>query len=505
MKTKYCLNRRENKAQLMRLCFLNVEKTIVNTICDNFLINDGDNIVIALSGGADSVCLFRMLVKISEVMNLNLHAVHVNHMIRGQEAYNDADFCRKLCEKYCVEFSCFEKNVPFIAEETSLSEEECGRLIRYECLNEVAAGYKNAKIAVAHNMNDQAETVLFRMMRGTGIKGLGGMDYINGNIIRPLLDVLKEDIVDYLNRINQPYRNDYTNEQNEYSRNMIRNIYLKAMENDFPKTSAHMVWLAKEAREIEKYLEDTAKALYERIKVPCDKGTCIEIISECDSQVIFSRIIRLMIEEVSSSLKDYSSAHIEAVINLVDSSESKMINLPYGVIAKHEANRLYIYMEEAVDISDSSKKREMAAKKEKKRGSVEVIPIDKEGEYRLGKYVFRVTILKASENKKTVDKLLKGTKDLKSCTKWMDYDRISDGLCLRTRCSGDYLVVDLKGSKKKLSDYMINEKIPKSHRDSVPIFAIGSKVCLVVGYRMSEDVKVTVNTRDIIQIEMEEK
>ena len=193
------------------------------------MINPGDTVIAGVSGGADSTCMLLSLLEYKKIVDFDLKVVHINHLIR-KEAKEDADFVGKICEKEGISFTCFEDDVEKIAKELGMSVEEAGRKVRYEHFREIAKD--TGKIAVAHNKNDVAETVLFNIFRGTGLEGLSSLEPVNGQIIRPLLGVTRKEIEEYLKTLNQEFCTDCTNNENEYARNKIRNVILPFAEDD---------------------------------------------------------------------------------------------------------------------------------------------------------------------------------------------------------------------------------------------------------------------------------
>ena len=226
----------------------------VKSFCDdNGLIEKNDSIVTGLSGGADSVFLFLYLIHIQKEYNLKLCFVHVNHGIRGSEAGNDQHFVEELCKRENVMYKVFYKDIPQMADELSMTEEEAGRGYRYECFDKMRKELGYNKIAVAHHQDDQAETVLFQLIRGSGFRGLGGMKAKNGCIIRPLLSVKKQEILDYLDESGQNYCIDSTNNDDEYARNQIRHHLIPYLQENLQKeTVSH---IAKTAS----YLQDVTE------------------------------------------------------------------------------------------------------------------------------------------------------------------------------------------------------------------------------------------------------
>ena len=200
-----------------------IEQNVLRFIDEKKLIENGDNVLVALSGGPDSVFLLRFLVLFKKRYNIKIGAIHVNHMIRGKAAREDEAFCSDLCLYLGINLRLVRKNVRKFAEKNKISLEEAGRIIRYREFNRecIRSGYN--KIATAHNCNDNAETVFLNLIKGTGIKGISGIPVSRGKIIRPILNITKEEINKYLKEKNIKYRTDLSNLSNEYERNFIRN------------------------------------------------------------------------------------------------------------------------------------------------------------------------------------------------------------------------------------------------------------------------------------------
>ncbi|MDE6539854.1 MAG: tRNA lysidine(34) synthetase TilS [Ruminococcus sp.] len=190
------------------------------------MINKGDTVICGLSGGADSVCLLVVLYRISRKIGFSVKALHVNHCLRGDESNRDENFCRKLCRELNIPFKAVSCNVTAFAEENGLSIEESARKLRYEIFSENSVG---AKIATAHNANDNLETVIFNLVRGSALKGLSGIPPVRDNIIRPLLVVSRAEIEEYLRNIGQNYVTDSTNLSDDYTRNKIRHQVLPVL------------------------------------------------------------------------------------------------------------------------------------------------------------------------------------------------------------------------------------------------------------------------------------
>ena len=198
-----------------------MNKKVTAFIEDNRLLENGDTVIVALSGGADSVTLLHILNSIKELYNLTLRAAHLNHGIRGEEADRDEDFVRKLCESMGVPLDVRREDIPAIAKESGKSEELCGREVRYAFFDALCEQY-GAKIATAHNRDDHAETVLWNLVRGAGLSGLCGIPVRRGGIIRPLLGCSRAQIEAYCAENQLAYVTDSTNLTAAYTRNRIR-------------------------------------------------------------------------------------------------------------------------------------------------------------------------------------------------------------------------------------------------------------------------------------------
>lgn len=198
-----------------------IEK-IGKTVREHSMLSAGDHVIAGLSGGADSVCLLRALYELSEELKISLSAVHVNHCLRGDESDRDEDFCRRLCGSLGIELSVYRVDVMGECSRSGSSVETAARQLRYECFEKEQEKYPLSKIATAHNKCDSSETVIFNITRGTGIKGICGIPYVRGSIIRPLLDCERSEIEAFLDSVSGDYVTDSSNLADEYSRNKIR-------------------------------------------------------------------------------------------------------------------------------------------------------------------------------------------------------------------------------------------------------------------------------------------
>ncbi len=299
------------------------------------MIHQGDSIVVGISGGADSVCLFLMLINLAKKIDFNIYAVHVNHGIRGESARRDELFSKTLCERYSVDCAIYNEDVIKYAKDKKLTVEEAGRILRYQIFEKEAAKHNNAKIAVAHHMNDQAETVLFNIIRGSGLKGVSGISPVRDKIIRPILCITKDEILHYLEEINQSYCLDETNLDTNYSRNAIRNIIIKELEKIQSESVAHIANSADEIREADEYIREVARAIFTK-DIAIENNVYLIPISilKTEKPIIMRYVIRMVIECLLTRLKDVTRTHVDDIYALTFKGSGKEIILPKGLVAK---------------------------------------------------------------------------------------------------------------------------------------------------------------------------
>ena len=452
----------------------------------------GESVIVGISGGADSVCLYKILLELKKYFDIDIIAVHIHHGIRGDEADRDMNFVENMCKNDGVKFKCYKYNVPEYAKANGLSEEEAGRTLRYKAFDEVAkeliSNGRSVKIAVAHNRNDSAETFIHNLCRGSGLKGLAGIPYKNGSIIRPVLCLTREEIERYLSEHNIAHIDDSTNFTEDYTRNKIRHRVLPYLnENINDNSISHICQAADELREIEDYLSEITNYAYENIV--SEHNNCIYINRKAladEKEIIQKRVVRVCIEKAAGKLKDITRKHIEDVIDLCDRQTGRYIMLPYGIIARVQYENIILERENINKIRD-----EKNIEKD----------IRKDGVYTLGDEEFDVRIIDVEKEKINIKFLINQLKNYQNLyTKCFDYDKIQFTVQLRYRESEDYLVINAKGQRKKLKSFFVDNKIPAEKRGMIPVFADGSHIIWIVGHRISEEYKVTEDTRHLLII-----
>lgn len=456
-------------------------RKIKKFIEENNLLSYNDKIVVGVSGGADSVFLFLVLAELASEYALSLCAVHVNHGIRGKEALRDEEFTVSFVEKAGYSCYVFHKDIPALARSLKLTEEEAGRKYRYECFENVRKELGYNKIAVAHHKNDQAETVLFQMIRGSGIKGLGGMKPCNGNIIRPLLNISHSEIEEALKAQGEVYCIDATNADNGYARNCIRNNILPYIaKNIQPAVVERLVSTSSQLRDIYEYIEKQAKKLYKDIVTETETAcyTEADLLLKTD-KVLQREVFMYMIEYMAGKRKDITSKHIEMLIQLLDKETGKRVYLPYTLCAGKDYGKIWIKRAKDITINNNS------------LATIEIeVPGKVELEYNNGE---RHIILFKREYK--FSDIIKKN----NCTKCFDYDKIKFMPQFRHPENGDYMWLRTDGFKKKLSRILIDSKVPVNERSSLWVLAEGSHILWIPAMeRCSAYYYVTDVTKEIL-------
>lgn len=459
------------------------------------MLTCGDRVIAGVSGGADSVCLFLMLLELREKIGFDLIAVHVHHGLRGEAADQDQQFVEALCEQHRIPLEIFRVNLESIAKKRKQSLEEAGRMVRREAFDSVCKKYGGNKIALAHHQNDNAETLLWNLSRGTGLDGLGGIRPVNGKFIRPLLCMNRKEIEEYLAKRKQSYCIDETNAGTDYTRNKLRHLVLPILEEQVNSAAVrHMNETMEQIWELQEYMQEQVEAAYQEcVQEHFEKACWIQIQQksfETFPELIKKMVIRKGMEQVGGKKRDLSHKHVDVMMELMNKQVGRTLDLPYEMHAKRNYEGIRL-----------EKQRTYSSGEEKKAEIMQecMSELNIPGE----------TIL-ADKNLKLRCKILEKPKNLsikdipqKIYTKWFDYGIIKSSLYIRTRQAGDTIVIDEKGHQKKLKNWFVDEKIPKEVRDSQLLLAENNEILWVLGHRMSQAYQVKQSTKWILQIEVE--
>ena len=477
------------------------EQKIRNMMKRCRMVSPGQRILAAVSGGADSVCLLAVLHALAPEFSFSLEAVHVEHGIRGEESLQDCAYVERLCGKLGVRLTVRHIHVPELARQSGRTEEEEARIQRYRIFEETAEQCGAQRVAVAHHLGDQAETVLWNLIRGSGLRGLRGIlpvrplrdgQAASPLVVRPLLETSREEIEQYLETRGLSYRTDRTNLDKTVTRNKIRHDILPDLIKLNAQAPRHIAQAAEEAAEAEAYLERVmARAAEGCIHCQAD-GQPVLLLARWQKEEPFirRRLLRECIRRASGngSLKDIGAVHVEALMGLACGGGEKSVRLPGELTAVRSYGQIrFLSGAEALSGAVLPAAGALYAQDARPGERWVEVPFPGRQMVHYGGYCFSLECGCAGESGICIPK--------KRFTKWIAYATIaqkeSQKLCFRTRRPGDVLVVRQDGSRKKLSDYLIDEKIPSSLRDRVVLLAIGSEVLWVAGMRISEKARVT--------------
>ena len=311
-------------------------KNVLEFIKKNRLIENGERILIGLSGGADSVCLTHILYSLKSELNIELFAAHVNHGIRGEEAKRDEEFAKNFAKSLDIPIFIKHADVITEAKNRGVSEEMCGRQIRYEFFEETVKEHNINKIATAHNKNDTVETVLMNFIRGSSLAGLCGIPAKRGNIIRPILPLTREAIIAYVNENKLDYVTDSTNLETVYTRNKIRLDLIPYLEQHFNTNFTNTVYHSSDVLYREhQFLEEKARAIYQQVATEGDSSVMLSLAPLLENEdVMVKRTIRYAYYQMCCSGECISYRQTERLYQLcIDGKKGKQISLPGGIVA----------------------------------------------------------------------------------------------------------------------------------------------------------------------------
>jgi tRNA(Ile)-lysidine synthase len=447
------------------------EQKVLRFIKENNLLSLEDKILVALSGGPDSVFLLHFLNKYKKKFKIEIGAVHINHRLRGKDSERDELFCKAICDELSVPFYFLRKDIKSYSKKNKISLEVAGRKIRYDFFEKISKENKYDKIATAHNADDNAETVLLNLIKGTGLKGISGIPLRRNNIVRPILTLTKKEILNYLDENQFEYRIDESNLSNEFERNFLRNevipLIQKNLNPSFPNsalnTSLNLQRLNSALAEIICGLKSDIKAIRNKsVKIP------IEFIKK-GNDFITTYTIKEIVDEnfsVKLELKD-----LKKVFLLLKKQTGKSEEFSKNLIALRERNNITI-----------QKKSELKNPNEKQ--------ISIGSELKISGKTFSISRVAKSEIKIVKSKN----------TEFISADEISNDFIVRAWTEGDkFFPIGMRGSKK-ISDYLNDIKINSFEKKDQLVLENNGSIVWVIGKRLDDRFKITPNTKKVLKL-----
>ena len=439
------------------------------------MINSGDRICVAVSGGADSMCLLFLMHELKESMGFFLSAVHVEHGIREQASVDDMKFVIHQCDRLGISLETARVDAAAISEQTGTTLEEAARNERYR----VFSGLKADRIALAHHMNDQAETFIFNAARGSGVKGLRGMQAVRERYIRPLLCITRGEIEAYCRNRHIEYRQDATNDDIYISRNRIRHVLMPELLKINAGAVRHIFDITEDLSEAEECLDILAQEAFGKCVITALNGRSADIVINLDvfdglHTAMASLVIKEALIQKAGRARDIARCHVDAVISLAKGQSGRHADLIYGIKAYKEFRQLIIRGPGEYEISEGN-------------AATGGAPAPNPVYTVLGKEEVAPERITSAEN----------------YTKYIDYATIGDTslLKVRHRKQGDH--ISIKGGNKKVKDLLIEEKIPAERRDEMFFVALMDEIVWIPELnRIGERFKVTDETDTILKMEI---
>lgn len=469
-------NRQEHQQSL--------ELRVLRFIQEHQLVSREQPLLVAVSGGPDSVCLLHLLVRLQPELGIRLHVAHLNHQLRGAEAEADARYVSALADRLGVPVTIAQRDVKGYQARHRISLEEAAREVRYTFLAEVAESTSASRVAVGHTIDDHIETILMHLIRGSGIRGLRGLQpvvswQLSGRrltIVRPLLTVTREETADYCRYYQLSPRTDATNLLLSPLRNRIRHRLLPQLRSYNPRIVEALLRTARIASDDLAFLDGEVSRIWDDIVqsgedvIALDKERFLEL-----PPALQRHLLRTSIERLSGNLKDIEARHIEEIMGALTKPAGKTLNLPGGLIFAVEYGKYLIGSDAAALSPFPELEGEFTVK----------VP----GETQLPGWQIVAIVIDSSAIKG------KPENDFTAC---FDLDKTGEELVVRARQRGDRFQPLGMSQLEKLGEFMIDARIPRAWRERIPIVCSPSQILWVVGWRIDDRVKVTENTRRVL-------
>jgi len=448
-----------------------LEQNVIKFISDNKLIDKGDKILLAFSGGGDSVFALFFLNKYKHKYKIDICALHVNHSLRGDESDSDEEFCRSMCENLDIEFYSEKVVVLTLAKKEKLSIEEAARNLRYNKLNEYLTISSSNKIVTAHNLDDNTETVFLNLVRGTGLKGLSGIPIKRNNIVRPFLILNKSDIIEYLNINSIKFRIDSTNCENKFKRNYLRNeIIPKIKENLNLGLDQNILKLSQITKNSDEILTIEVQKIISKFVILTESQIKISKKIKMSAPLFLGEVFKQIIEDkfsVSIEYENYLSLN-----NLIDLQVGKRMELSHNLVAISE--REYFIIKKKTSVAEELTEVKLYL-------NSEVEYYDK--------------IIGCTES--GIDEIqYSNSGDIE----YIDADNLIEPLILRRwRRKDRFTPIGLNGTKL-ISDFLTERKVASLDKKDQLILLSDNKIIWIIGYRIDDCVKISKKTKRVVKL-----
>jgi len=444
----------------------------------------GSKLVVAVSGGPDSVCLLHLLSSLKDKLGLTLHVAHLDHQLRGKESSADAEYVATLAQKLGLPVTIGHADAKSFQRSNRMTLEEAAREVRYSFLSDVCQTVGAKLIVTGHTQNDDVETILLHVVRGSGTRGLVGLKPLTPRtisdrelvIVRPMLDITREETVDYCQRLGLAPRLDTSNLELSPLRNKIRLKLLPMLERYNSNVAGALLRLSASAADELDYLDEQMAKLWSRVVKREGDVVTLDRKELRDVHLALKRhLLRACLEQLTGGLKDIESCHIEDMLSLIEKPSGRCIDLPYGLVFMVGYDSYWLGKEGDLPNPFSS--------------LVGQYPLNIPGITGLPGWRVEAKIVYTLDSNDN------------SLVVFMDADRVGQKLSVRTWKRGDRFKPLGMSCEKKLSEFMIDARIPRLWRHNIPVVASLSGIVWLVGYRLDERVKVTVKTKRVLRLE----
>ncbi len=467
-----------------------------NFINEHSLIAKNDKVGCALSGGTDSIFMTYILNKLSIEMDFKILAIHVNHKLRGIESLEDEEFSRKFCECNNIEFISHRVDVKKYSEDHKISIEMAGRVSRYNIFEKLKNDGIITKCALAHHADDDVETILMRIFRGTGIKGIEGIKEIRNDFyIRPILFLRrKKHIEKFLEDNSIEYRIDKSNFSDDYLRNKLRLSIIPNINENFSMDITNSILNLKEISRNDNEFFDNLVSDYlnKYVKLVSD-GVLIN--KECLAlhKSILYRLIRKSIELFSGDINDINLKHIKYIISTINTNKNKAIQIKKNLYCINNSKELKLVKELPITEKNNKSSHVLLNEEEINQFKMRNVEEITKEIYFLGKKIRVLFNLQ--------DIINEGEISSSNNYKYFSFDNVSNSIILRNRIDGDFFKPFGMDKYKKLKNFLIDQKA--KNRDEIPIICFDNNISWVFNYRNSHDYRVLNTTKTIVRIKLE--